>query len=254
MRVELRSAGKGAALPPVTLGFESGTATLALTETQQRPTVLGLIASGRMKQDTGSVTLDERADVKRMRARIALVDAPVVSEPAPDVTLAAVAAEELMFAGLPSHPFAVTRRLEALGVSGLAKHAMAQLPAAERVRVLCEFALLREGVTGLVLVSPDRHGGDPTTWWNTAQEIAARGVAVLVIAGTAAASAIAADAFIRSQSELDEAEPVVAVEELFTEEAAPEAVADPAEPEGPTEPADSAAGPESESEPTGGAK
>ncbi|NQX25776.1 hypothetical protein HQQ81_00235 [Microbacteriaceae bacterium VKM Ac-2854] len=220
MRIELRGVAKGkldAALPPVTLGYESGTATLALTETQQRPTVLGLIASGRMKPDVGTVTVDSREDGKRMRASIALVDAPVVSEPAPDVSLSAVVAEELMFAGLPSHPFAVARQLEQFGAAGLAKYAMSELPAAQRIRVLCELALLRDGVLGLVLVSPDRHGGDPTAWWGIAQQIAARGIAVLVIAGTAAASAIAADAFIRSQSDGDEPEPAVGLDELFAE-------------------------------------
>lgn len=247
MRIELRGVAKGkrdAALPPVTLSYESGTATLALTETQQRPTVLGLVASGRMKPDSGTVTLDTRADGKRMRASIALVDAPVVSEPAPDVSLAAVVAEELMFAGLPSHPFAVARRLEALGAAGLAKHATSELPAAERVRVLCELALLRSGVSGLVLVSPDRHGGDPTEWWGIAQEIAARGIAVLVIAGTAAASAIAADAFIRSQSEGDEPDPVVDIQGLLAEESEEPEEPDVTTPDADAEPATESTGDE----------
>ncbi|NQX14084.1 hypothetical protein HQQ80_20855 [Microbacteriaceae bacterium VKM Ac-2855] len=200
MRVELRDVSKGDALPAVSLAFETGSATLALTETERRPTVLGLLASGRMKSDTGTVTVDAHPDTARMRATIALVDAPVVSEPAADVTLAGIAAEELMFAGLPSNPFAVARRLDALGVGALAKTSAADLPALERIRVLCELALLRTGVEAIVLVSPDRHGGDPAEWWAYARTLAERGLAVLVIAGTAAASALAANDLIREST------------------------------------------------------
>ena len=52
-------------------------------------------------------------------------------------------------------------------------------------------ASARPGVDGLVLVSPDRHGGDPAQWWELAEEFADRGFAVLVIAGEAAAAALA---------------------------------------------------------------
>ena len=38
---------------------------------------------------------------------------------------------------------------------------------------------------GMVIVSPDRHGGVPSVWWDLAEEFAARGHAVLVIAGQA---------------------------------------------------------------------
>ena len=55
VRIELRGVGKGRrsqALAPTTIGFESGRATLARAETEQRPTVLGLLAAGRMRPDT----------------------------------------------------------------------------------------------------------------------------------------------------------------------------------------------------------
>ena len=65
-----------------------------------------------------------------------------------------------------------------------------------RLRLLTELALLRDGVEGLVLVSPDRHGGDPLEWWTLARGLADRGFAVLVIAGDASAAAIGAAAMI----------------------------------------------------------
>src|SRR3546814_5035962 len=65
-----------------------------------------------------------------------------------------------------------------------------------RIRILLELAALRPGVEGIVLVSPDRHGGEPAVWWRIASEFAERGFAMLVIAGLASHTALgdAADA------------------------------------------------------------
>ena len=125
---------------------------------------------------------------------IALIDAPDVSEPASGVAVSGVVAEELMFAGRASHPFAVARFLESLDLAHLAKQPISTVAPTDRVRLLTELAVLREDVTALVLVSPDRHGGDPLEWWNLARKLAARGYGVLVIAGDASATAINATA------------------------------------------------------------
>lgn len=199
MRIELDAVSKGSgghALPPTTLWYETGRATLARAETEQRPSVLGLIASGRMIPDSGSVRIDGATDYGALRRRVALLDAPEVCDPAPDVTVAGVTAEELMFAGQRSNPLAVRQALADLGLSQYARRTMATTPPAARIRLLVELALLRRGVEGIVLTSPDRHGGDPNQWWAIAHEIAARGVAVLVIAGDASAAAIGASGLI----------------------------------------------------------
>ncbi|MCP2370597.1 hypothetical protein BJ978_001273 [Agromyces terreus] len=199
MRIDLHNVSKGRrglALPATTIGFESGRATLTRAETEQRPTVLGLMAAGRMRPDTGTVTVDGRADASAIRRRVALVDAPGVSDPAPDVTVAGVAAEELMFAGIPSHPVSVSNWLHDLGLAASARVPIANVAPRDRLRLLTELAILRDGVEGLVLVSPDRHGGDPIAWWELARTLADRGFAVLVIAGDASAAAIAADTML----------------------------------------------------------
>lgn len=183
---------KGRALPPSDVAFASGSAVFVEAETAQRPTVLGLILTGRMRPDSGKVTLDGEEDPKRLRRALALVDAPDVSEPHGDVRLADVIAEELMFAGRPAGPIAVGRELDRLELREHARTPMADLDPGARVRVLCEFALERPGVRGLVLVSPDRHGGRPEEWWGIACDLAERGAAVLVIAGLAARAALAA--------------------------------------------------------------
>ena len=123
MRITLHEVSKGRAgqaLPPMSLEFHSGAVRFALAETEQRPTVLGLIASGRMKPDTGRVTIDDSVNTKELRRRIALVDAPDVSDPHPDITLAGVVGEELMFAGVGATPLHARRWLTQLGFDELA--------------------------------------------------------------------------------------------------------------------------------------
>lgn len=194
MRVALDGISKGRrgqALPAMTLSFESGHARFVRAETEQRPTVLGLIASGRMRPDTGRVTIDAAADARAVRRRIALIDAPEVSDPHPGVTVAAVVGEELMFAGAAATPLHAKRWLRELGFDDIAATPIGMVDPAARVRILCELAVLRDGVDGLVLVSPDRHGGRPDGWWRISAEFAERGYAILVIVGGAAAAVIA---------------------------------------------------------------
>jgi hypothetical protein len=196
MRIALNGVSKHPALGATTLTYGTGEAVLARAETEQRPTVLGLLASGRMAPSGGSVTIDGEQDAGAIRRAIALVDAPDVSDPAPNITLAGVAAEELMFAGMPSGPGAVKRTLTTLGLAQHARVAIGQVPPRVRIRMLIELALLRDGVQGVVLTSPDRHGGDPNAWWRIALDVAARGYAVLVIAGDSSAAAIAASSLV----------------------------------------------------------
>lgn len=190
MRVELRDVAKGRrdlALPATSLLYRSGRATLAIAETEQRPTVLGLIASGRMRPDAGSVLLDGAGSSRSLRRRTALIDAPDVSDPPPNISTTGLVGEELMFAGRPADPISARRWLEEQNLRSLARVPVGDVSPTDRIRLLLELAVLRPGVDGLVLVSPDRHGGDPRAWWRLAEEFAARGQAVLVIAGRAAA-------------------------------------------------------------------
>lgn len=208
MRIALNAVSKRPALGTVTLTYGTGEAVLARAETEQRPTVLGLLASGRMKPGSGTVTVDGVADASAIRRAIALVDAPDVSDPAPNVTVAGVVAEELMFAGRPSGVHAVKRTLASLGAAKHARDAIGQVPPTVRIRLLVELALLRDGVQGVVLTAPDRHGGDPNAWWRIALEVASRGFAVLVIAGDASAAAIAASSLVeRLEAPWEDAEP-----------------------------------------------
>jgi hypothetical protein len=116
--------------------------------------------------DAGTVALDDATDRRArnaLRRRVALVDAPDVSEPAPNIAVAGVVAEELMFAGLASDPLSARRWLDEHDLRSSARLPIADLAPAHRLRILLELASARPGVDGLVLVSPDRHGGDPAS-------------------------------------------------------------------------------------------
>lgn len=192
MRVSLSgvSKGRGPVLPATSLEFHTGAVRFAIAETEQRPTVLGLIASGRMRADTGTVLIDGEVSPKQLRLKVALVDAPDVSDPHADITLLGVVGEELMFAGLPATPLHARRWLTQLGYVELAGAPIGTIDPAARVRILCELAVLRKGTEAIVLVSPDRHGGSPDGWWRIAAEFADRGYAMLVIVGGSAAVAL----------------------------------------------------------------
>lgn len=193
MKIALHEVSKGRAgqtLPTTSLEFHTGAVRFAIAETQQRPAVLGLIASGRMRPDAGRVTIDGDTDNRLLRRAIALVDAPDVSDPHADITVAGVVGEELMFAGVGATPIHARRWLKQLGFAELASTPIGNVDPAARVRIMCELAVLRQGTQGIVLVLPDRHGGGPDGWWRIATEFADRDYAMLVIIGGSAAVAL----------------------------------------------------------------
>ncbi|QCR18326.1 hypothetical protein [Agrococcus sp. SGAir0287] len=197
MQVRIEQVAMGAALPPTDAAFASGEASLVVVETEQRPTVLGLVAAGRMVPAAGRVLLDGEEDRRELRRRVALVDAPRASDPDPAARVRGVIAEELLFAGLPGHPRGVRGWATQLGVADAIDATVADLAPARRTRLLAELAILRDGVEAVVLACPDRHGGDPRDWWSLAGSLADRGFAVLAIASPASERAL------RSAGELD---------------------------------------------------
>jgi hypothetical protein len=185
IRVTLSGAGvgsgRGAALPPVSASYAAGTPTLLATEGGARPTVLSLVASGRMKLDAGSVTAEDgsgqRLTPAQLRRAVALIDTPLVAEHSDDVSIATVVREEL---ALAAHHRRADRPDEYSD-----PHAFGSLPAEQRLRLLIDLALRRPDVAALVVTSPERHGGEPARWWRVLRETAARGIAILVVTDAA---------------------------------------------------------------------
>lgn len=180
----------GTPLPLTTVEFETGRVTVVEAETGDRPVVLALILSGRMRPDSGTVTLDGVDDPALLRERIALVDAPEVSEPPADLPLAVALRDELLYAGRPTGRASVAQTLADAGGTDFARTAVGEVPPAVRLRLLTELAAFRRGVQGIVLTSPDRHGGDPREWLAIADDLAARDFAVAVVCGAASAEIV----------------------------------------------------------------
>ena len=143
-------------------------------------TALALCLAGRMRPSRGTVTLDGDDRARGLRAAVAVVDTPGVSEPDPVLPLRTVVGEELAMAGRRALPGAVTEWLSARGAQRWAGTRFEEVPAPVRLGLLVELAASRPGVRAMVLTAPDRHGGTPTTWWMAAAGRAPAGLAVVV--------------------------------------------------------------------------
>ncbi|MBP2457363.1 hypothetical protein ABID70_002893 [Clavibacter michiganensis] len=187
--------GPAPALPAISLSYGGPDPVVAIAETELRPTVLSLVASGRMRVDGGSLALDgdDSAGVAlRVAERVALVDTPRVNEPADDVTLRAVVAEELALAGHRSGRHEVGVILDDQQLADLARAPFSAVPAVARIRLLTTLAASRAGVEAVVVTSPERHGGAVAEWMRVLRDLARSGTGVLVVTSEAAAEAIAA--------------------------------------------------------------
>ncbi|PPF59844.1 hypothetical protein C5C13_05310 [Clavibacter michiganensis] len=187
--------GPAPALPAISLSYGGPDPVIAIAETELRPTVLSLVASGRMRIDGGSIALDgdDSAGVAlRLAERVALVDTPRINEPADDVTLRAVVAEELALAGHRSGRHEVGVILDDQGLADLARAPFSAVPAVARIRLLTTLAASRDGVEAVVVTSPERHGGAVAEWMRVLRDLARTGTGVLVVTSEAAAEAIAA--------------------------------------------------------------
>lgn len=180
----------GAALPVVSAVAAPGHPGVVAVETEQAPVLASLIAGGRMRPDTGRVLLDGHEDAAAVRAAVALVDTPGVAEPFPVTTLRRIVREELTFASRRPSRAHVDTVLDELGLRQWADTAVQRVPTDVRVRLLVELALLRDGVTGVVLTSPERHGGAVGDWFAVVREVARRGVTIVLVTSKAAAETV----------------------------------------------------------------
>lgn len=180
----------GAALPVVSAVAAPGRPGVIAVETEQAPVLASLVAGGRMKPDTGRVLLDGHEDPAAVRATFALVDTPGVAEPFPVMSVKQIVREELSYAGQRPSRSHVDTVLDELGIQHYADTHVQRVPTEVRVRLLVELALLREGVTGLVLTSPERHGGAVEGWFAVVRDVARRGVTVVLVTSKAAAATV----------------------------------------------------------------
>lgn len=180
----------GAPLPVVSAVAAPGRPGVLAVETEQAPVLASLVAGGRMQPDTGRLLLDGHEDPAAVRRAFALVDTPGIAEPFPVLTLKQIVREELAFAGQRPNREHVDTVLDELGLRDYVDTAVQRVPTAVRIRLLVELALLRDGVTGIVITSPERHGGAVEDWFQVVRDVARRGVTVVLVTSKAAAATV----------------------------------------------------------------
>ncbi|HWV76762.1 MAG TPA: hypothetical protein VN027_05560 [Isoptericola sp.] len=163
------------------LVWSTGECLLVAGEPGHGHTALALVATGRFVPSSGTVRLDGVAvPPSVLRARTAVVDVPGISEPDDALSLADVVAEGLALAGRRSLPRDVTRWLDERALTEDRGRRVDQLPGVVRTAVLAALATENSDVRFVVLTLPDRHGGEPSGWWESARTLAASGLGVLV--------------------------------------------------------------------------
>jgi ABC-2 type transport system ATP-binding protein len=178
--------GPGAALPRTSAVATPAAPGVAAVETEGAPTLASLIAGGRMAPEHGRVLLDGADDPAAIRAAFALVDTPTVAEPFADLSVLTVVREDLVLAGHRGNRENARRFLDAVGLSAYEETRMKALTTRERVRLLSELAILRPGIRGLVITSPERHGGHTDDWFDVVRDLGSRGYTILLVTGVAA--------------------------------------------------------------------
>lgn len=177
--------GLGAAVPALTLAITHGTPVALAVETDERPLMVSMLLGGRIRPDSGTVTIEGIPDLSELRHRTALVDTPFVAEPSPGISLSVIVAEEFSFSGRPAKRGAVKDFLASHGLADYARIEVRALPPADRVRVFSELALLRDGVEALIITSPERHGGAPAEWYGYLDSLTERGITVVIVTDSA---------------------------------------------------------------------
>jgi hypothetical protein len=194
MRVTLDGAaigeGLGADVPPTSLIVDQGRPVAIAVEGDEQPLFVSMLLGGRLRSDTGRVLIDDRDELDELREATALVDTPWVAEPTAGIALRTIVMEEFAFAGLPSSRRAVTAELERHGLKQYGALPVRALPAADRIRLFSELAVLRPGVSMIVVTSPERHGAAADDWYPALAAIADRGVIVAIVTDVATAATL----------------------------------------------------------------
>lgn len=186
MRITLNRVTKGRGptrLLPVVCDIEIGKVTVIPVDTADGPSVVSLMAAGRMRPSKGQVLLDGKKRPKKLREVTALVDTPSVCEPHPNLFVHTVVSEELMFAAESAGPISTRWWLNEHEMSRYATSQIGQIPGNLRVRILTELAVTRPDVRFVILTSPDRHGVDMRKLADYTTELAERGYGVAVVCG-----------------------------------------------------------------------
>lgn len=172
----------GPLLLPTSLVAEPGTVCFVTGDPGPSSTALALVLGGRLALDEGEVHLGHDPDDALRRRSVALVDVPNITEPEPSLPVGVVVGEELALAGLPSHSSDIDAFLREREAAALSPTRWETLPPAVAIGWLLDIARRREGISTVVLTSPDRWGGNPADWYAVARQLADEGLIVVIVA------------------------------------------------------------------------
>jgi ABC-type multidrug transport system ATPase subunit len=175
----------GFLLPTTSFDAEPGEVTVVAGDAGYASVTLALVIAGRANLTSGHVELDGDRTPDTLRQRVSLVDVPDVSEPYDALPVRRVLADELALAGAPSRRADVTAFLAEQDLASRAGDPFEQLAPAARTAALLASARRRRDTRVVVLDHPDRHGGDPHSWWPVLTRAADSGLVVVAIIGHA---------------------------------------------------------------------
>lgn len=168
-------------LNPTSLQAAPGEVTVVVGSTQEARTALALILTDRLRPSEGAVEVEGPS---RLRSRSALVDAPEISAPGPEMRVIDLATEELALSPT-SPPWGLRRRarawLEANGFAEIEEDYLEQLAGPELVRLQAGLALVDENVDVVVVDAPDRRAGEGA-WLQPLEELAAEHPQLVIVA------------------------------------------------------------------------
>lgn len=178
---------QGPLLRPTSLRVQDGELVVVSGDPNSGHTALALALAGRLRPSQGAVRLDGSPAPSTLRRIVTVVDSPEVTEPEGALPVSEVVAEELSLAGRPAGRRAARSWLAKRGFSDHSATRIDAIPPALRTEILVELAATKRGVKALILDCPDRHGGDPMSWYSLAMHQAMRGLAVVVLCSPFAA-------------------------------------------------------------------
>lgn len=168
----------GPLLPATSLRVRDGQVLLVVGDPGSGCTALALALAGRLRPTRGTV---HGGSSRELRRRVAIVDAPGITEPEGSIPLRDVVSEGLTLAGCGAGRARVRAWLSERDLAQRATERFEHLSGAARTRVLLDLACESRTTEALVLDCPDRHGGDPLGWYSLALRKAERGRAVVVL-------------------------------------------------------------------------
>ena len=174
------------------IGFtaEAGEVTMVGVDPGVGQVALALAVGGRVDLLTGSITIGGSTDRSHLQLRTRLVDVADVTSPEDSLPLRAVVAEELALAERPASRKDVAAHLAERHLTDLADRRWESLPPGLRTTLLLELGSWHPQVRVVVLAGPDRHGGDPSAWFDAARALADGGLTVIVLCAPATAAAL----------------------------------------------------------------